>query len=348
MKGKEAKNNHPFAFFPWLLIIFVLAGCSMQELDNKLILASIGIDKTNDNKIKLTMGLIDTRPTEQQEAKGVHIYSCVGETIYDAARNAITKLGKQPIWPYIKIIVFGPSISKDDIFPYLDFFNRNNEVQPDPYIVFSEEEAEKYVHLKVDFSAIPAVIMEQQLDQQNLVSYVPTVKLHQLTEMMLTQDKIGYCPIIRSKKEGSKEIPKILHTAVIKDAKWIGKLNKQESRGLLWVKNEVKGGILVIPSLEEKGKISLEILDKTKASIKPKVSDGKIRRIDVKIASTVNIGEMMSHTAFTKKNLATINKLAEKQIKIEIQSAIKQAKEMEVDIFGFGEVIHQKYPTVWK
>ena len=349
MKGNEEKNKSKIRqFFLLLVVILLLSGCQRVELSRQLIIAGVGIDVTDDDKVRFTMGLVDTTENPEKVATGVKVYSFEGETIYDAIRNSIVELGKQPIWPYIKIIVIGPSISKEDVTPYLDFFNRNNEVQPNPYIVFSEEEAEKIIKSKVNFSKIPAEIIEEQLNQQKLVSHLPMIKLHQFNEMMLTPDRIGVAAIVKNKIIESKTIPMVHETAVIKDAKWIGRLNSQETRGLLWIRKEVKGGILNIPATDGNGKIGLEIMDGAKVAIEPKIKGTLLRQININVKSSVNIGEMMTQADLGIKETLEIQKLAEKQIKEEINQAIEQAKKLEADIFGFGEVVHRKNPHYWK
>lgn len=329
-----------------ILLIF-LSGCSIQELNQRIIVASVGIDKTEDNKIRLTMGLIDPRAVELKDPLGVRVYSFEGETIFDANRRSITETGKHPMWPYIKIIIFGPSVSKEDIVPCLDFFNRNNEVQPNPFIVFSEDPAEDIVHTAVDFGNIPAVIMEQQLKHQIFVSYEPSIILHQFTEMMLTPERKGFAPIIKKYQKEDKNIPTMQGLAIIKGAKWIGKFNSKETRGLLWVREEVEGGILSIPALNGNGKIGLEILKKAKVEMTPKITGAGIQ-INLRVKSAVNIVEMMDQTDIHEKNLSRIKLLAEKAVKKEIQSAIDRAKDMQVDIFGFDEAVHRKNPRYWK
>lgn len=350
MKEVEEKNNH---YIPLILlfisVVFLLTGCIRGELDERVILSAIGIDQTEDNKVKLTLALIDTRATDTQDAKGVHIYTSVGDTIFDAVRATIVKVGKQPIWPYIKIVVLGPSITETDILPYLDFLNRNNEVQPNPYILISKKDAADIIKAKVDFATIPAVIIEKMLGQQGAVAYTPALKLHQFTEMMLSPEQVGYLAIIDTIKKGKKEMPKIKNTAVIKDAKWIGELNTKETRGLLWVRDEVQGGILVIPALDGNGKIGLEILDRTKVDVKPKIAHGQVQKIKIDLSSTLSIGEMLTeHTALNQKKIDEIKKLAELGIKKEILDSVARAKELKVDIFGFGEAIHRKNPVLWK
>nr|WP_318507178.1 Ger(x)C family spore germination protein [Bacillus sp. T3] len=317
MKDVEEKNKHPILLFCILLtIVFLLSGCNREELDGMVILSAIGIDQIENDKVKLTLALIDTRPTEQQEAKGIHVYTSEGDTIFDAARALIDKVGKQPIWPYIKIVVLGQSVTKTNILPYLDFLNRNNAVQPNPYILLSKKDASDIIKAKVDFSSIPAVIIEKMLEQQGEVAFTPAIKLHQFTEMMLSPKRVGYLAIIDTVKKGKEEMPKIKNTGVIKDAKWVGNLNTQETRGLLWLKDEVKGGILVIPALQGTGKIGLEILDQTKLDIKPKFAHGSIQSINVELNCTVSIGEMLTeYTALNHKKIDEIKLIAEQVIK---------------------------------
>lgn len=319
------------------------------ELDERLILSSLGVDRTEDNKVKITVSLIDTRSVDQQEAKGVKIYSSVGDTVFDAVRSTIIKLGKQPIWPYIKIVVLGPTVTKENILPFLDFLNRNNEVQPNPYVLISKVEAANIIKAKPDFTTVPSTVIEKQLSQQKNVSYIPAIRLHQFTEMMLSHDRVGYAAIIETIKKDKKRIPFAKSTAIIKNGKWIGALNKYETRGLLWIKEEVKGGILVIDALEGSGKIGLEILDKTKVNMKPQFEQSRLKQMHINVKATVSVGEILSQqTQLTAETINKIEQLVAKEIKAEILAAVETSKKYQTEIFGFGAAVHRENPQYWK
>ncbi|WP_187118926.1 Ger(x)C family spore germination protein [Bacillus marasmi] len=349
MKENGEKNKPLLKILSLSILIFLLSGCMRGELDERLILSSLGVDRTEDNKVKITVSLIDTRSVDQQEAKGVKVYSSVGDTIFDAVRSTIIKLGKQPIWPYIKIVVLGPSITEENILPFLDFLNRNNEVQPNPFVLISKVEAAKIIKAKPDFTTVPSTVIEKQLSQQKNVSYIPAVRLHHFTEMMLSHNKVGYAAIIETINKDKKHIPFSQSTAIIKNGKWIGVLNKYETRGLLWVMEEVTGGILVTPALEGSGKIGLEILDKTKVKIKPKIVKSQLKQININVKATVSIGEILSqHTLLTPEKIDKIEKLAQQEIKSEILAAVEKAKSHQTDIFGFDAAVHREDPQFWK
>lgn len=129
-----------------MLILLLLSGCVEEvELEEKVIVSMVGIDQTENGLYTVTMGLIDTRLIEEKEEKGIRVYSVEGESIFEAVRSSILKIGRQPQWPYIQVIVFGPAFIEEDVVPVLDFFNRNNEVQPNPYITFSHVLAKEII-----------------------------------------------------------------------------------------------------------------------------------------------------------------------------------------------------------
>jgi spore germination protein KC len=46
--------------------------------------------------------------------------------------------------------------------------------------------------------------------------------------------------------------------------------------------------------------------------------------------------------------IAALEKEKAEVIKGEVMAALKKAQELNADVFGFGEAIHQKYPKQWK
>lgn len=162
-----------------LIVLFSLSGCwGLMELDKRVLVSMVAIDRDEDGKIKLSVGLIDPRKVENKESTAIIIYTGTGETLHEASRNFISLTGKLLMWPYIKMIIIGPTIAKDDILSFLDYFNRKNEIQPNPYIFISNAPAEEIINLKTGLSNIPSVIVEDQIKNQDFLSYAPQVRLY--------------------------------------------------------------------------------------------------------------------------------------------------------------------------
>lgn len=330
--------------------LLLSTGCMEEELGEKVLVNMVGIDRNDAGKIKVTLGLISTRKIQLQKDEVVMIYSSEGETIFDAIRHLVQKTGFRPIWPYIRVLIVGPSISEKDVTPVLDFFTRNNEIQPNPYVVFTHLPASEIVNLKTDLEILPALIVEQQIDKQNLLSTTPQVKLYNFAEMMFSSDKVGFATIIKKEKEENKFVPMVEGTAVVKGGKWIGDLNERQTRGVLWARSEVKGGIVVIPFEvpgKAEAKIALEIL-KGEAKIKPKLTNGQLSAT-IEIDSTLAIGEIFGYSPMSLTSLKEIKLGAAKEIREEVEASMKiLQKKWNVDIYGIDNAVHKKYPEYWR
>ncbi|WP_265416838.1 Ger(x)C family spore germination C-terminal domain-containing protein [Alkalihalobacillus deserti] len=95
------------------------------------------------------------------------------------------------------------------------------------------------------------------------------------------------------------------------------------------------------------GEIGIE-LSESKSDIEPKFQDDKLS-IKVKITGEADVAEvntklnLMSSNVFTELEKKTNNEIKDVVLKV-ISSA---QKEFRSDIFGFGEIVHQKNSKEW-
>jgi len=144
-------------------------------------------------------------------------------------------------------------------------------------------------------------------------------------------------------------IPYIKGTAILKKGKLIGILNDSLTRGVMWLRNEVKESQVVVKDpLGEKGTITLSPFKATIRLI-PVIKNGQWKMI----AKASAKGEIVENvTNLNIMNLTTVRKI-EKEMDIDISKRIKQSfkklqKDMDSDVVGFAEEFHRKYPEEWK
>ncbi len=92
-------------------------------------------------------------------------------------------------------------------------------------------------------------------------------------------------------------IPRVAGAAIIRNDKLAGELDGEETKDLLFIRDEVKGGVLV--SHEDAGlsaPISLEIL-RSRTKVKPVVETGKLK-FKIDIQTTVGIDEVGGNENF--------------------------------------------------
>jgi len=173
-------------------------------------------------------------------------------------------------------------------------------------------------------------------------------------EMKLGPSDAAFLPYIsilppNPTDQPKETIPFIKGTAILKNGKMIGILSDSLTRGVMWLRNEVKESQVVVKDpLGEKGTITLSPFQ---ASIRlfPVIKNGQWKMI----AKASAKGEIVENvTNLDTMNLTTVHKI-EKEMNIDISKRIKQSfsklqKDMDSDIVDFAEEFHRKYPKEWK
>jgi spore germination protein KC len=115
---------------------------------------------------------------------------------------------------------------------------------------------------------------------------------------------------------------------------------------LLCAKNKVKAGVLQVDVLDTPATVEIR---KAKSKVTPLLyTDGRAE-FNVNVELTVGLGDQSGTLNLSKpENTAAMLSAAEKAVKGEIQSAVDKSKELNADVFGFGEYLNRKYPDQWK
>ncbi|WP_245552850.1 Ger(x)C family spore germination protein [Brevibacillus massiliensis] len=136
-------------------------------------------------------------------------------------------------------------------------------------------------------------------------------------------------------------------SAVFKKDKLVGFLDDKLTRGLLWLRNEIKSPTVTIAPKEAKGFVSMMLL-RSSTEIILQIKDDKWR-ITLKVETEDDI--VQNTTKLDTSNPKITGRL-EKQIEEDIKNRVKMVlsqaqKKMKADIFGFGKAFHRKYPKEW-
>lgn len=349
-------------FLILLTIAFItLGGCwSRRELDTLAIVTAVGIDKAKeDGKISIAFQIL--KPSEIKApssgstgsggSKGVWVLSSTGYTVFDAARNATMQSDRRLFFPQNKIIVIGEEMARTGISPLLDFFDRDPEPRRLSWLLIAKGKASDVIHAQHEQEKIPAKAIEGMIKTSGGTSTAVNVNLNDFFKQLSSPptDPVACRIEMINEEESKNKKMRFTGAAVFKKDKLVGFLDRPETRGLNWVLGKVKSGIIVVKSPKEETKnVALEII-RASSKITPEFQDGKLI-ITVEIKEEGNLAEQMSNVELT--NTEMLKMLEQRNtavIKNEIESVLKKAqREWGVDIFGFGEAVHRKYPREWK
>ncbi|TDT51946.1 Ger(x)C family spore germination protein [Fonticella tunisiensis] len=345
------------------LLIVMLPGCwNRRELSSLSIVQAIGIDKTEDGQINLSIQIIkpgEIKSPSSKEGGGgsgqeaVWISASTGKTFFDALRNATFESSRKLYLSHCTIVIIGEEVAKSGIGPILDFWGRDHEPQLTSFILVAKGMAKDIIEGRHLQEKIPSKAIENLVKGTYATSKAPRVNFLDVLKSFYSKSSDPFITGIEiTSKKSSVDLEKLIkldHTAIFKKDKLIGWFNGKETRGLLWILNEVKSGILVVKSPDDEDKdVSLEII-KASSKVKPEIIDGNIV-ITVDVKEEGNMGEQMADVNLSKPDV--LKELEARQaavIKDEIQAALNKAqREWGADIFKFGEEIHRKFPKEWK
>ncbi|WCK54546.1 Ger(x)C family spore germination protein [Aneurinibacillus sp. Ricciae_BoGa-3] len=360
-----------------LLIIFLLSlifltGCwDRRELNELAIVTAAGIDKVG-NQYEVTVQLVNPSEVAPQKKGGggggqvaVTTYQAKGDTLFKAIRRISTIAPRQLYFSHLQMLVIGEKVAKDGIRKVLDLFSRNYQVRTDFYIaITSEKKASDILKILTPVEKTPSQNMYTKLETSNKIwAATGTKKLDELISDLIAKGKdpvLTRIKIIGSEKQGNiqdnlKAIdsPARLEyygVGVFKEDQLVGWLNEDETKGWNYLRNGgVKGTVVEFPCpKKEKAKANVELI-RTKTETKGRVKNGK-PIIDVTFRAEGNVGEVQCEDLdlTQTKTIHDLEKRTEQDIRGKIEKALKKARKLEADIFGFGEIIHRADPRSWK
>lgn len=343
--------------FICILLIISLTGCwNRRELDTLGIVMGVGVDKPDEpGKVKITAQVV--KPGEIKSAKkeggggsGADAYLNIedtGDTVFSTLRDMTNQSSRKLFFPHNQVLIIGRGIAEEGVRKYVDFFTRDPETRNNVWVLVAQGTAGEVLEAKPQLEKIPANNISKIVEgEAAATSQTLAVRLRDFLEKLMSKTSAPVAPIIQVSGDGDKKFAEITGTAVFKDDKLVGKLDKFEGRGLLWVLGKVKSGIINVEG-PLNDKVSLEIIH-AQGKLAPEIKGNEIT-IKITVNEEGNIGEETGNEDLSKvTEIDILEQRKTEVIRNEIMAAVKKAQELNADIFGFGDAVHKKYPKQWK
>jgi len=340
------------------MLILPISGCwSRHELNSLSFVVGVGLDKAEKpGEIQLTTQVVKPGELKSSSAKnkssesGTNAYWNIKKTGYLASeiiKDFSHESSHKLYFPHNQVLIFERKLAEEGMQPYIDTFIRDIETRFNVLVVVSEDRASEVLDVSTGLEKLPAINIAKLVETQKITSESPTVKLIDFIRRLMSKTTAPIAPLIRVTGEGNEKTLEVFGTAVFKHDKLVGELNKRETRGLLWVINEVKGGMINVASSSGDGTVSLEIT-RAKSKMTPVIqADTILIKIDIKAEGIVN-SQSGSENIASPDIVFSLEKKLSAEIGKEIMAALKTARDLNSDIFGFGDSIYWKYPSEWK
>lgn len=334
------------------LSLFLISGCwSYKEINDMAIVAGAAIDK-EDDKYLVSAEIVNVTGGKDSKTEPI-VVTGIGDTIFDAIRNIIKISGKTLYWAHSDILIISEEIAREGIGNVIDLFIRDRETRMSTYLLISKNKtAKETLEQPGSTSEIQSSEINKMLLSQKDLSKAPVVTVFQFVDDLADNTRSAVLPVIDTTENQGKRTTELFGTAVFNKDKLSGFLNGEDTKYFLFALNKVKGGSLNVKEIVEGSdvKVSLEIFeDKTYTRIKPVYSNGKLTmKMDVYVS--VSIAELEGSTNYIEEPGRTkLKKHAEKSLEGNIKRVIKKVQnKYGSDIFGFGRVVMDERPDVWR
>ncbi len=339
----------------------VLSGCwSRKEMSELAIVLGAGIDRAPGNQVMLTLQLALPKGFKPGAGAGgeqpaTWVVSETGRTVYDAQRKLAARLSRHIYWDHNAILVYGEDAARQGIRRYTNFFSRSTQTRETMWTMVARGKAK-------DILETVSVLENSSAMAAGCLARAGTgyaVKFINFKIMLATKGSnpvasrvevvaSGVTPAPDKEKPVRTKGVALTGTAVFREDKLAGWLDETETKGMLWLRDELEQDVVVLPSPSGPEKYSSIDIIQSHTKVEPQY-DGKSVRFNVKIVTEGALREQQSTENITEPEVWNDleNKLAG-AIEHQARLALNKARgEYGVDIFNFGTAFHRKYPREW-
>lgn len=356
------------------LIVSCLAGCNgRRELNELLIVSSIGLDLGKNGKTEVHIQIVNPGGTAGNQGGApsggsggsVYTYTVNGTTVYEAIQKAGRIMPRYLMFSHINSIVVGEEYArKKGVQPLFDFIERNHEVRESvPMFIAKDSKAKNILSMYTPIFKNPGESLKSRLELSSMTTGLSEAVLEKdVVRWIFAEDRDPAIPGVEILKPSKKAAETsnldginannktflITGVSLFKRGKLVGWLDREESKGWTMISGRTKQLSLFTKTCgHKKGHLGF-VAKEMKTSVKPVVNGDKVSfKVNVsgkgylqEVTCNVNLGD--------PAELQVIEKFLAKVLKSEIENAVEQAQKKKTDVFGFGYLLYQNYPSLWK
>lgn len=341
-----------------IFLISILSGCNLPKgkpVQDKMIVTIVGIDKKDDTYTMTLLTQITTVGGNEggKEYPNTKIFSESGKTLFDIARNMHSFTDYDLFFGNLKFIIIGEELARNGIGNSLDFLVRDHEHRLTANVMVSiGTSAKDFIETTDMTSAELTDKLDSLFGSTDAISQTREVTMLDFSKMMDSDSTQILLPCVnkvdKSKKlEARNEVGQLDANldgyAIFKRDKLVVLAKDKVARGVNWLLNEIKSGIILAKDPKEE-LVSLEIID-AKLQIEPNFDD---LSVTFKVKFSTNVGEILgNYDIFNEKDIDILIKQQEQAIKKEITDAMELIKSNKTDVIGIGDAFYHKDPKKW-
>ena len=356
-------------FFILVLILSPKSVTNRPEIETKLLLTSIGLDKVED---QYRVSATAVMPQESQNGSTMRLNVGVEADSVSAAFEKLSlKMGKKLELGLCGLIVIGDTFGDESILPHLNYLMASGKIIPGAYLVLSlGKSAKETIEMSNMLSEASSNGLSKLIEHNALDTNMPSITLLKFLSETGSVTKSSYIPCIEigkkdsgsdqekpsdggsdegqssgsgEDKKGETEIKSLSKIAFYRDGRQIKFLDDEQTRGFTWSDKTSTQGLVSLENLKvqdiEVGQIFCQLRSK-KFKIKTGINNGVPQtkmsvEVLLELEDRYKLSDLFKYYGISEEeiNQNIKNQFAVK-IENELVSVINVMKECDCDAMG--------------
>lgn len=342
-----------------ICIIFLLTGCwDRIEIDQRGFVVGVAIDYSNTQKHKfkgtyqivVPSGLKQSSQGKSGSGSSNKAYfnlSTTENSMPAISSKLAVRTSRSPYFEHLKIIIISSELAKDDkIFAdLLDFFLRNSEMRRGVQILIANGKASDILDIPTFNEPTPIDYITSIARNDRKSNYMlPESRIGDVHEYLVKHESFAI-QTVKLEEKGVAMTGSAIFDGHTKEM--VGFLTGDETQGLNFVTEQVKGGII-------EGKIKDHTFafraERTKSKITMQQLNPTKFRFNIKLATEGVIDKSISDYDTSKsETIKNLEKSLEDAVQINTLKAIKKLQQTyKKDALGLGAYLFQNHYKLWK
>lgn len=319
-----------------VVLALSLQGCGYRELYERLLIHGIGVDATEDGF------LVTVRSSVTPEDEGEEYFRCEGRSVLEALSSLSLSTGREPFYSHNYLVVFGRSCAEQGLDQCLDFFVRYYNTRPAVQMYLAEDTAEEILSFEKDGKLLKMSELQQLADSGQTNGKAVGAEILDFVNGVKREGSSPVLPVLRA---GESEV-EVAATAYFDGYRLKGALSLEQTRGYMAAKGLLKKGEAVVDGSFGAATLSLS---QSKGKIGVHMGEGG-PVFTVRVEAKADISAVSGGRGQLPAQIyPEIERKAAELLQDEVISALTQSvQEDHCDIFGFGNLLYQKYPAYWR
>ncbi len=340
------------------LLPLVITGCwNNIDLSDRRFVVGVGLDKASNGQIDFSVQLLKPSVLESRKQGGsinaTEVISSQGQTVFEAVRKLLNNSDHKLFYGHVQLIVIGEKLARQGFINVVDFFVRDTGPDKRTSVIIARgTTAREVLTAKGVQQDSPAVEIASTIKNTKAFPQIKETMLLEIMKVVNSKGKNLVVGVVTTPENtGELTVDKLNFTgaAVFSKDKLVGWLNPEETTGYLFAEGRIESGIINVTNpMDTTAKVSIEIFRSSAKKDVRFINGEPVLSIEIKEEG--NVGEQQGPGDLTSfDEIAKLESETAQVIKKQVADVVRVSQEKyQVDIFGFGEIVHRKNLKYWQ